>query len=183
MGYTLRAAQELGLEATGTDISRHAIEACRVLGFRALPGRLDALPFGDHEFGIVTMKHVLEHTPEPRRALAEVHRVLRPRGGLFIAVPHADYHRARRDPQRSRYFLPQAHGSEHHVYYTPETLSRLLCECGFTIARVHPALLHRAAPFGVRVAQCAFAPLRALAQGVANQLELRKEFWAVAIRD
>lgn len=183
MGYTLRAADQLGLEAAGTDISRHAIETCRALGFRTLPGRLDALPFADGAFGIVTMKHVLEHTPDPRRALAEVRRVLRPRGGLFIAVPHAEYHRARRDPQHSRYYLPQAHGSEHHVYYTPATLGRLLRECGFTVARVHPALLHHAAPIAVRIAQCVLAPLRALAQGFANRFDLRKEFWTVAVRD
>lgn len=183
MGYTLRAARDLGLDATGTDISRHAVETCRGLGFRALPGRLDTLPFADGAFGIVTMKHVLEHTPDPRRALAEVRRVLRPGGGLFVAVPHAGYHRARHDPQRSRHFLPDAHGGEHHVYYTPATLGRLLRDCGFTVARVHPALAHREAAWALRIAQLAFAPLRALAQGIADALDLRKEFWVVALRD
>jgi hypothetical protein len=69
------------------------------------------------------------------------------------------------------------------VYYTPATLGRLLRECGFTIARVHPALLHRTATLPARLAACAFAPLRAFAQTVANHLHLRKEFWTVAIRD
>ena len=183
MGYTLRAARDLGLDATGTDISRHAVETCRRLGFRALPGRLDTLPFADAAFGIVTMKHVLEHTPDPRRALAEVRRVLRPGGGLFVAVPHAGYHRARRDPQRSKYFLPHAHGGEHHVYYTPATLARLLRDCGFTVARMHPALLHREAAWPLWIAQLVLAPVRALAQAVANTLDLRKEFWVVALHD
>jgi SAM-dependent methyltransferase len=183
MGYTLRAAAHLGLPATGTDISEHAVATCRALGYRALPGRLDRLPFADGEFGIVTMKHVLEHTPDPRRALAEVRRVLRPGGGLFIAIPHGDYHKARRRPQSSRYFLPAVHGVEHFVYYTPRTLTRLLTDCGFTVARVHPALLHRVAPPPVRVMQALFAPWRGLAQFIANRFELRKEFWVVALRD
>jgi SAM-dependent methyltransferase len=182
LGYTLRAAAELGLAPTGTDISRHAVAACRAQGFRAEPGLLDALPFADGEFALVTLKHVLEHTPDPRRALAEVRRVLRPRGGLFIAVPHGDYHRARRRPQSSRYFLPAAHGSEHFVYYTPATLGRLLGDCGFEVVRTHPALLHGTAPLPVRAVQSAFAPLRAGAQYFANRLDLRKEFWTVALR-
>lgn len=37
------------------------------------------------------MKQVLEHTPDPRRALAEVHRLLRPEGALFVAIPDARY--------------------------------------------------------------------------------------------
>lgn len=182
MGYTLRAAAGLGLEAAGTDISRHAVETCSAQGFRTALGRLDALPFADGEFALVTMKHVLEHTPDPRRALAEVGRVLRPGGGLFIAVPHAGYHRARRNPQASRFFQPSAHGGEHFVYYTPATLGRLLVECGFEVMRTHPALLHDTAPLTVRAAQAAFAPLRACAQFVADRLDLRKEFWTVALR-
>ena len=183
VGYTLRAARELGLEPTGSDLSQYAIRTCREQGFRAEVGELARLPFQDAEFGIVTMKHVLEHTPDPRAALREVRRVLRPGGGVFIAIPHAGYRKALRDPQASRYYLPAAHGREHFVYYTPETLSRLLQDEGYRVVAVNPQLLHRTASWPRRAAELLLSPLRFIAQQLADRLAVRKEFWLVAVRD
>ena len=183
VGYTLQAARALGLEATGSDLSHYAIETCRGQGFRAEVGELSRLPFQDGEFAVVTMKHVLEHTPDPRSALREVRRVLRPGGGVFIAIPHAGYHKAVRDPQASRYYLPAAHGREHFVYYTPTTLSRLLQEEGYRVVAVNPRLLHRSVSWPRRVAELLVAPLRYITQRVADGRGLRKEFWLVAVRD
>ena len=183
VGYTLRAARELGLSPTGSDLSQYAIRSCREQGFRAEAGELSKLPFADGEFGIVTMKHVLEHTPDPRAALREVHRVLKAGGGLFIAIPHAGYRKARRAPQASRYYLPAAHGREHFVYYTPATLTRLLEQEGFAVKAVNPQLLHRQAGLPRQLGEALVAPLRWVAQRLADALGLRKEFWLVAVRD
>ncbi len=183
VGYTLRAARELGLTPAGADLSQYAVRTCREQGFRAEVGELSKLPFADGEFALVTMKHVLEHTLDPRSALREVRRVLRPGGGVFIAIPHAGYRKAVRAPQESRYYLPSAHGREHFVYYTPETLTRLLQEEGYRVVAVHPQLVHRAAPFSRRLGERLIAPLRWVAQRVADGLGLRKEFWLVALRD
>ncbi len=183
LGYTLQAARELGLESAGIDIAPFAVEACRKRGHRAELGGLDRMPFADGAFAVVTMKHVLEHTPDPRTALAEARRVLRPGGALFIAIPHAGYHKAVRDPLRSRFYRPDCPGgTEHFVYYTPATLSCLLTDCGFRVARVHPHLQHRLArPLG-RFLRGLAAPFRALAGRIADALGLRKEFWLVATR-
>jgi 2-polyprenyl-3-methyl-5-hydroxy-6-metoxy-1,4-benzoquinol methylase len=183
MGYALEAAASLGLPAAGTDVSDYAVEQCRKLGFRAERGTLDALPFADAEFAVVTMKHVLEHTPDPRGALAEVRRVLRPGGALFIAIPDARYHKAQRNPATSGFYLPERGGTEHFVYYEPRTLTQLLRECGFRTVRVHPLLVQPGAKPLVKLSQLLFAPLRALGQWLAEELHLRKEFWLVAIRD
>jgi SAM-dependent methyltransferase len=182
MGYTLQAARELGLTPTGSDISEFALDQCRGQGFRAERGELGRLPFADGEFALVTMKHVLEHTPEPRPAVREVHRVLRPGGGLFVAIPHGGYGKARRQPQRSQFYLPARHGREHFVYYTPATLTKLLEGEGFRVARVNPALLHRRAPLARRFGELLVAPLRALGQAAVDVAQARKEFWLVAVR-
>ncbi len=182
MGYTLEAARELGLTPTGSDISEFALGECRSLGFRAEQGVLGALPFEDGEFGLVTMKHVLEHTPEPRAALREVRRVLRPGGGLFIAIPHGGYGKSRRRPLESQFYLPARHGREHFVYYTPATLTRMLETEGFRVARVNPALVHRRAGLGRRVGELLAAPFRALGQAAVDAVQARKEFWLVAVR-
>ena len=182
MGYALRAAEALGLACCGVDCSDFAVQACRAQGLQAQLGRMGALPFADGSFAIVTMKHVLEHTPDPRVALADVARVLRPGGGVFIAVPHAGYRKAVRDPQRSGFYRPERHGTEHFLYFTPATLSRLLEDVGFRVCRVHPHLLHRQTTWPVQLVQRAFAPLRWAAQRAAESLALRKEFWVVATR-
>jgi SAM-dependent methyltransferase len=180
LGYTLQAARELGMESAGTDVSEFAVEQCSRQGFVTKVGTMSALPFADAHFGIVTMKHVLEHTPDPRAALQEVRRVLKPGGGLFIAVPDARYGKAARNPQRSRFYQPRGIG--HFIYYTPTTLGRLLAEEGYRVVRVNPHLVHRCATSLRRVGQMMFAPLRASAQAVADASRLRKEFWLTAVR-
>jgi SAM-dependent methyltransferase len=46
-----------------------------------------ALPYRDASFGALALLYVLYHLPEPRLALAEAERVLRPGGLLAVAVP------------------------------------------------------------------------------------------------
>jgi SAM-dependent methyltransferase len=45
------------------------------------------LPFGDASFDSVVCTEVLEHCPDPKGILAEIARVLRPGGHLFLTVP------------------------------------------------------------------------------------------------
>ncbi len=182
LGYTLTAARQLGLQATGADISQRAVDACRAMGFRAERGTLESLPFEDSSFQLVVMKHVFEHTPRPREAASEVRRVLKPGGGLFIAVPDANNRKAAKHPQSSRHYLPGVHGRQHFIDYTPATLSRLLVEEGFTVTKTHPHLVHKRATLPTKGLQAAFAPVRAVGQAVASGFGLRKEFWMVALR-
>jgi SAM-dependent methyltransferase len=49
-----------------------------------------ALPFGDGSFGSVALLYVLYHLAEPREAVIEARRVLRPGGLLAIALPSRD---------------------------------------------------------------------------------------------
>ncbi|PYG25441.1 demethylmenaquinone methyltransferase/2-methoxy-6-polyprenyl-1,4-benzoquinol methylase [Pelagimonas varians] len=45
-----------------------------------------SLPYEDQSFDVVMAAHVLEHLPDPQRALAEMVRVLKPGGMVFICV-------------------------------------------------------------------------------------------------
>jgi 2-polyprenyl-3-methyl-5-hydroxy-6-metoxy-1,4-benzoquinol methylase len=46
------------------------------------------LPFADGVFGVVIIKHVVEHLPHPGRAIAELGRVMAPGGALILATPN-----------------------------------------------------------------------------------------------
>ena len=43
-------------------------------------------PYADGHFDIVAAAHVIEHLPDPRAALAEMTRVLRPGGTMLLVV-------------------------------------------------------------------------------------------------
>ena len=45
-----------------------------------------SLPYEDQSFYVVMAAHVLEHLPDPQRALAEMVRVLKPGGTVFLCV-------------------------------------------------------------------------------------------------
>jgi 2-polyprenyl-3-methyl-5-hydroxy-6-metoxy-1,4-benzoquinol methylase len=46
------------------------------------------LPFADSFFGIIIIKHVVEHLPHPEKAIAELGRVMAPDGVLILATPN-----------------------------------------------------------------------------------------------
>lgn len=55
-----------------------------VVGIKA---NAEYLPFSDRAFDLVTCSEVLEHIRNPQRALAEMHRVLKPNGLLLLSTP------------------------------------------------------------------------------------------------
>jgi SAM-dependent methyltransferase len=59
-----------------------------------------ALPYSDASFGALALLYVLYHLPEPSKALAEAHRVLRPGGLLAVAAP------SRHDSPELAHLLP-----------------------------------------------------------------------------
>ena len=46
------------------------------------------LPFPNDYFGVVIIKHVVEHLPHPEKAIAELQRVIAPGGILILATPN-----------------------------------------------------------------------------------------------
>ncbi len=70
----------LGLPgAVGVDIEPCAAAACRADAQR--------LPFRDAAFDAVVSFAALEHIPDPRRVVAEMLRVLKPGGRVYLVVP------------------------------------------------------------------------------------------------
>ncbi|HET6953576.1 MAG TPA: methyltransferase domain-containing protein [Acidimicrobiales bacterium] len=63
---------------------------------------------GDGEFDAVVASHIIEHLANPTRALAEIHRVLRPGGRLVLLVPDRGHSfDAGRDPTPLAHLLDE----------------------------------------------------------------------------
>lgn len=82
-----------GAEMTSVDITPQRVLATATKldwvtteGHFALQADAEHLPFGDAWFDIVYSNGVLHHTPDTGRAIAEVHRVLKPGGRAVIML-------------------------------------------------------------------------------------------------
>ncbi len=88
-GFMAEALEDRGARVTGIDPAEQAIAAARAhaqaagRSIRYAVGMGEALPYADSEFDAVVCVDVLEHVSDLNRVLAEVARMLRPRG-LFL---------------------------------------------------------------------------------------------------
>jgi dolichyl-phosphate beta-glucosyltransferase len=86
-GANLLEFGKLG-KVAGVDISESAVEFCKRRGITDISrAPADSLPFGDGSFDIITCLDVLEHVPDPVKALIELKRVLKDNGRMIITVP------------------------------------------------------------------------------------------------
>lgn len=90
-------------------------------------GELEALPIDDARLDAATLALVLHHLPEPDRALADVARVLKPRGRLLIVdmLPH----------DRESYRQQMGHV---WLGFSDDHVRRILDESGFGDVRIVP---------------------------------------------
>ena len=102
----------------------------------AVRGDARALPYADGTFEAVVSSYVIDHLRNEgkTKALAEVARVLKPRGELLLLIVNADW--------ISRLFSPHALG--HHPRQDPARWRALLEEAGFAIEEegTKPATLY-----------------------------------------
>jgi SAM-dependent methyltransferase len=140
------------------------------------------LPFADGAFDAVLNSGVLEHVPEPAAALAELRRVLRPRGALYT------YHLPNRHAWTE--WLGRRLGRFHHerTYTRAEALA-LFQDAGFRVVRCRPFhLLPRNAwgrsAAGAALAGVAAAPYEALDRALLRLPGLRRlaTAWALLTR-
>ncbi len=182
-GYVLEAAKRLGHGAAGVDVSQYAVKVCRERGYEAHAGTLERLPLEAGRFTLAHLKHVLEHTATPGAALAEVSRVCAPGAALLVAVPDLDYWKGRRRRRTYRYFRPDDLGAQHYVYYSVESLCRLLEANGFQVVARSKAFFRArfaARSFLHRLFEALRYGVLAAAYGAARALGLTREVFVLA---
>jgi SAM-dependent methyltransferase len=96
-GATVIEAARLGVESVGCDLSVPGVLAARRFAraegvddnARFVVCAAEALPFADASFGSASAVALLEHLDDDRPTVAELARVVRPGGLLWVTVPHA----------------------------------------------------------------------------------------------
>ena len=92
MGMDTAELARLGAQVVGVDLSPKSIEVARrhfqIAGLQAelRVANAESLDFPDASFAAVYSFGVLHHTPDIDKAIAEVHRVLRPGGRAFLML-------------------------------------------------------------------------------------------------
>jgi SAM-dependent methyltransferase len=172
IGTELAVAGERGWRATGIELATESLRVARESGLDIVAKPIAEAGLADTCFDLVTVNHALEHIPRVREALGEMRRVLRPAGLLFIAVPNlaAWPHRVRLD----RFAL--AFNPDHYLFFTRDTLGRLLTRAGFTVLELETP---RWIDFQRAPAQDYAAPFRVV-NGVVEWLGMGLEIFALA---
>ncbi len=135
-------------QVTGTEISPVAVKIAREnYGVVLLQGTLESVPL-ESQYDVITLFHVLEHVPLPKKTLQECLKRLKPGGILVLAVPNdVDSVLTRRNRLMERrgfekykslgkLGLPKLtlNGSEIHLsHFTAPVLSLKLNQLGFEI--------------------------------------------------
>lgn len=109
----------------GSDYSADALGFCLDRGYRRLfRADFHSLPISSESFDLVTCIDVVEHLKDDRRALQELHRILRPTGRLVLSVPAFQALWGDHDTLYG-----------HYRRYTTSEVREKLAEAGFEVLR------------------------------------------------
>jgi ubiquinone/menaquinone biosynthesis C-methylase UbiE len=121
-------------ETVAVDVNHWALVQSQAVAPRTLlqVASAEDLPFADASFGVVIIKHVVEHLPHPAKAISELGRVLAPGGTLILATPNlASLSRPSKGTRWIGY-----HDPTHISLKPPSEWLAMLKEAGFKLKRV-----------------------------------------------
>jgi 2-polyprenyl-3-methyl-5-hydroxy-6-metoxy-1,4-benzoquinol methylase len=127
---------ELGWRVEGIDFDEDAVGVAKQKGLDVRCGTLEQQNFPDGIFDAVTLNHVIEHLPDPKRTILECARILKPDGKLVIFTPNSSSLGHKVFQQNWRGLEPPR-----HLYlFSMQSLRSLLERNGFKNISVHPQI-------------------------------------------
>ncbi|MHB8093432.1 MAG: class I SAM-dependent methyltransferase [Candidatus Aminicenantales bacterium] len=132
-GFFLKAAEEVGWQAEGIELSETASAYARdVVKVCVHAGKIENAGLPVDTYDVVLMLDAIEHLYDPMAVLQKIHRILKPGGGLIIFTP--DFHStSRRILGKPWAVLSPA---EHISYFTERTLRQTLEKAGFLVSGI-----------------------------------------------
>ena len=120
-------------EKWGTDINPAAVNfGRRTFGLNLMQGTLKDLRLTDESFDVVKIRGAIEHLPDPKSELYEIHRILRRGGIIAVNTPNIGSICARIYKEKFRVVCPTAH----IYYFSTMTLSLMLKKVGFNVVKI-----------------------------------------------
>lgn len=91
MGHLVGQLEDT-FDTYGIDINAWAVNQSKAVAQQSKLEIASAqdLPFHDNSFNVVIIKHIVEHLPDPTKALREIGRVTQQGGTLILATPNLD---------------------------------------------------------------------------------------------
>lgn len=91
MGHLVGQLEDT-FETYGMDLNHWAVTRSKVVVQKThlQTASAQALPFSADSFNVVIIKHIVEHLPDPRKAIQEIGRVTETGGTLILATPNLD---------------------------------------------------------------------------------------------
>ena len=187
-GIYTRVLVERGAKVTATEFTpatlavakRNVGELGDDVDFRLEDAQSLALP--DGRFDKVLLTEVIEHVPQPERAIAEAARVLRPGGVLVVSTP------SRFSPMNLAYDLKRRvrrYGFNEHLHeFTPSSFRRLV-EDRLEVERLEFAnfvLPYPADELYLRIGSPALGLLERLERALSRLPVLRRLGWTMVVR-
>lgn len=122
IGCTVKVLENNGYRVVGIEPHRGFVEYSRTkIGAKVEAKNLFEMT-GVPTFDFILLVHVIEHFNSPRRALEQIHRLLKPNGQLYVECPNFGGPHAA--PGKQFHYA--------HVYnFTSESLQNLAKVCGF----------------------------------------------------
>ena len=128
-GRLLHIAKERGNHVLGIEPNKRYNQSLDELG---IPYINDFFPLNldnYQSFDIIFTLNTLEHLPDPKGAIEDISKILKPKGLVYISVPNIDALVTRVLKYRSGVFG----GHSHIQFFNAVTLSQLVKECGFEV--------------------------------------------------
>jgi 2-polyprenyl-3-methyl-5-hydroxy-6-metoxy-1,4-benzoquinol methylase len=130
----LVAQLEDTFETYGVDVNHWAVSESRtvVTDTNLQTASAEELPFANDLFGVVVIKHIVEHLPNPEKAIAEIGRVISPGGCLVLSTPNLD---SLLKPWKGQRWIGYQDPTHISLRKPAEWLA-MLHQAGFTLQRV-----------------------------------------------
>ncbi|HIF61156.1 MAG TPA: class I SAM-dependent methyltransferase [Rhodospirillales bacterium] len=125
-GRYLSTMRTLGWDVQGVDFSEDGIRVCRSADLKVHHGDLRSAQLPENYFDVITVRHVIEHIPEPIALMTELARLLKPGGKLIIDTPNGNS--IGRSIFGANWYANDV--PRHLILFSPDNLVRLAKEYG-----------------------------------------------------
>jgi 2-polyprenyl-3-methyl-5-hydroxy-6-metoxy-1,4-benzoquinol methylase len=128
----LQAAQELGWDVCGLDVSQSAVDyVSGTLGFPAFCASLEDFA-ATATFDAITLWFVIEHFENAGAMLKKIHSLLKTGGVFAFSTPSASGVSARTNPKAFYEMSPH----DHYTLWEPQNVSAVLARFGFKTVKI-----------------------------------------------